>query len=124
MSSVEHSHPVDATAVAHAQGSGLSPSDAESLGRLLGLLSDPIRVRVLFCLIAVDELCVGDVAAALNVSMDQSSYALRHLKNAGLVTPRRDGRSINYRLANDFPQQLLQHCLRQLLEISTNGQAS
>ena len=119
MTTTSHSHPVDATSVAQARGAGLSPLDGERLGRLLGLLSDPIRVRMLFCLVAVDELCVGDLAMALDISMDQSSYALKQLRGAGLVQARRDGRVMYYRLAEGFPHRLLDHCLRQLLTIAT-----
>lgn len=113
-----HTHPVDAGSVERARDAGLSAPEAEQLGRLLGLLADPIRVRMLFCLVAVDELCVGDLAMALDISMDQSSYALKQLKTSGLVQSRRDGRVIFYRLADGFPHQLLDHCLRQLLTIA------
>ena len=119
MPAVDHAHPVDADAVATARGNVLTPSDAERLGRLLVLLCDPTRARILFALVAVDELCVGDVAAALEISMDQSSYGLRALRQAGLVISRRDGRVVYYRLAEGFPHQLLEHCLVQLLSIST-----
>jgi DNA-binding transcriptional ArsR family regulator len=62
---------------------------------------------------------VGDLTLALgDVSEDQTSYALKTLRNAGLVQTRRDGRVINYRLADGFPHQLLEHCLRQLLTIT------
>jgi DNA-binding transcriptional ArsR family regulator len=113
-----HSHPVDAASVAQAQQVGITADEAERLGRLLALLSDPVRVRMLFCLVSVDELCVGDLALALDISMDQSSYALRLLKTSGVVQSRRDGRVIYYRLADGFPHQLLDHCLRQLLTIA------
>lgn len=93
---------------------------AEQLGELLSLLSDPVRTRVLFALVAVDELCVGDLALALDVSMDQASYALKMLRGPGLVQSRRDGRVMFYRLAEGFPHQLLEHCLRQLLTISSS----
>jgi ArsR family transcriptional regulator, lead/cadmium/zinc/bismuth-responsive transcriptional repressor len=119
MPSVDHAHPVDAGAVAAARGMVPAPADAERLGRLLALLSDPTRTRILFALVTVDELCVGDVAMALEISMDQSSYGLRALRQAGLVASRRDGRVIYYRLAEGFPHQLLEHCLSQLLSIST-----
>jgi ArsR family transcriptional regulator, lead/cadmium/zinc/bismuth-responsive transcriptional repressor len=98
----------------------VSVLEAERLGELLSLLSDPVRTRVLFALVAVDELCVGDLALALDVSMDQASYALKTLRGRRLVQPRRDGRVIYYRLADGFPHQLLQHCLRQLLKISSS----
>ena len=118
MPPITHSHPVDPTSVADARTTGLSRREADDLGRLLGLLSDPIRVRILFALVSVDELCVGDIAMALDISMDQSSYALKLLRGAGLVQSRRDGRVMYYQLADGFPHQLLDHCLRQLLTIA------
>jgi DNA-binding transcriptional ArsR family regulator len=114
-----HPHPVDTASVSRAQQSVLDADDAERLSQLLTLLADQVRLRMLFALVSVDELCVGDLALALDISMDQSSYALKQLRSAGLVQSRRDGRVIYYRLADGFPHQLLEHCLRQLLTISS-----
>ncbi len=97
----------------------LDLGDAERLGRMLSLLSDPVRVRMLFALVSVDELCVGDIALALDITMDQSSYGLKMLRSSGLVQTRREGRVIYYRLADGFFHQLLEHCLHQLLTIAT-----
>jgi DNA-binding transcriptional ArsR family regulator len=121
MVQVDHAHPVNAAGVEQARAKVLSAVEAERLGRLLGLLADPVRSRILFALVSVGELCVGDLALTLDVSMDQSSYALKQLRAAGLVQTRRDGRVIYYRLADGFPHQLLEHCLHQLLTISGKG---
>jgi DNA-binding transcriptional ArsR family regulator len=120
---LDHPRPVNGTAVSTARADVLSPAEAERLSRLLALLSDPARSRTLFALASVDELCVGDVALALGISLDQASYALRQLRSAHLVQTRRDGRVIFYRLAEGFPHQLLEHCLRQLLTISGEGRS-
>jgi DNA-binding transcriptional ArsR family regulator len=114
-----HQHPVDADGVAAARRADLGPGDAEHLSRLLALLADPVRVRMLFSLVTVEELCVGDLAQALSISVDQSSYGLKLLRGAGLVASRRDGRVVYYRLADGFPHQLLEHCLHELLTIAT-----
>jgi len=113
-----HAHPVDATGVAEATAAALAVSEADALVSLLALLADRNRVRVMFALGSVPELCVGDLALTLGMSADQSSYALKQLRAAGLVSTRRDGRVIYYRLPDGFPHQLLDHCLRQLLTIS------
>ena len=120
MTSTTHSHPVDASAVAQAQVAVLSAEDAARLVQLLALLSDPVRVRLLLALVSVKELCVGDLALALGITIDQSSYGLKLLRSAGLVQTRRDGRVIYYRLADGFPHQLLEHCLGQLLTITAS----
>jgi DNA-binding transcriptional ArsR family regulator len=124
MSSATHSHPVDAAGVGRAGAAGGSVAAGVPLGSLLALLSDQVRLRILFVLVSVAELCVGDLALALGVSMDQSSYALKQLRGAGLVQTRRGGRVIYYRLADGFPRQLLEHCLRQLLTITDQGSRS
>jgi ArsR family transcriptional regulator, lead/cadmium/zinc/bismuth-responsive transcriptional repressor len=118
MPTLTHAHPVNAGAVSSARAAVLSAAEAERLGRLLSLLSDPVRCRILFALVTVDELCVGDIALTLDSSTDQASYALKQLRSAGLVQSRRDGRVIYYRLADGFPHQLLEHCLHQLLTIT------
>jgi DNA-binding transcriptional ArsR family regulator len=113
-----HEHPVDAARVAAAQAGVLSVTDAGRLAGLLGILADPVRSRILFALVMAGELCVGDLALALDVTEDQVSYGLKMLRLAGLVSFRKDGRIVYYRLSDGFPHQLLEHCLRQLLTIA------
>ena len=113
-----HEHPVDPKRVAHARARGLSLEDAEWLTGLLSLLADPVRARILYALDEVEELCVGDIALALGASEDAVGYALRILRTAGLVTTRKAGRVVYYRLAPDFPGPLRDQCLRQLVALS------
>jgi DNA-binding transcriptional ArsR family regulator len=119
MPPLDHDHPVDAGRVAAARDGLVSVADAGRLAGLLGMLADPVRSRILFALAAAQELCVGDLALALEVTEDQVSYALKMLRLAGLVSFRKDGRMVFYRLSDGFPHQLLEHCLRQLLGIAS-----
>jgi len=119
MSTFDHDHPVDADRVATARTGGLSAGDAGPLADLLGILADPVRARILFALGAAGELCVGDLALALEVTEDQVSYALKMLRLARLVSFRKDGRMVFYRLSGGFPHQLLEHCLPQLLTMAS-----
>jgi len=121
MSPLDHDHPVSPGRVAAARAGIVSVADAGRLAGLLGLLADPVRSRILFGLSAAEELCVGDLALALEVTEDQVSYALKMLRLAGLVSFRKDGRVVFYRLSDGFPHQLLEHCLRQLLSIASPG---
>jgi DNA-binding transcriptional ArsR family regulator len=66
----------------------------------------------------VEELCVGDLALALETTEDSVGYALKVLRTAGLVTTRKQGRVVFYRLAAGFPEPLRNHCFRQLVDIS------
>ena len=119
MSPTDHDHPVNAERVAAARAGVLSVGEAGQLAGLLGMLADPVRSRILSALVAGEELCVGDLALALEVTEDQISYALKMLRLAGLVGFRKDGRMSCYRLSGGFPHQLLEHCLRQLLAIAS-----
>jgi DNA-binding transcriptional ArsR family regulator len=116
-SKLDHAHPVDPARVAAAQQHLVTESEARRLAELLGLVADPVRSRILLALGSVESLCVGDLALALAVSEDAISYALKLLRTAGLVSNRKEGRIVFYRLADGFPHQLVEHCLRQLLTI-------
>jgi ArsR family transcriptional regulator, lead/cadmium/zinc/bismuth-responsive transcriptional repressor len=113
-----HQHPVDPDRVARARARGLSVDDASRLSSLLSLLADPVRARILYALDEVEELCVGDLALALDVTEDSVGYALRLLRTAGLAATRKSGRVVFYRLGPDFPAPLKEHCLRQLVAMT------
>ena len=118
-----HPHPVDSRRVAAARARLPPTEDTQRLTSLLGLLADPVRARILYALDLVEELCVGDLAIALEATEDAVGYALRILRTAGLVSNRRAGRVVFYRLADDFPEQLLEHCLRQLVALTRRDDA-
>ena len=115
---LDHEHPVNPERVAAARAGLLGTDEAGRLAGLLGMLADPIRSRILFALSGGGELCVGDLALALAATEDQVSYALKMLRLSGLVSFRKDGRMVFYRLSDGFPHPLLEHCLRQLLSIA------
>ena len=113
-----HEHPVDPRRVAMARERLPTAEEGDRLTSVLSLMADPTRARLLYALDVVEELCVGDLAIALSVSEDAVSYGLRVLRTAGLVTRRKEGRIVYYRLAEGFPEPLRQQCLRQLIEMS------
>jgi DNA-binding transcriptional ArsR family regulator len=118
MSTTHHVHPIDPGRVAHARSRLPSADDAARLSSLLSLMADPVRLRLIYALDVAEELCVGDLALALEVSEDSVSYALRLLRAAGLLIIRRQGRVVYNRLAEDFPAPLRDHCLRQLIALT------
>ena len=114
----DHQHPVDPDRVAQARARALDVDEAGRLAGMLGLLADPTRARILYALDVVDELCVGDISMALDATEDSVGYGLRVLRTAGLVTFRKEGRVVYYRLAEGFPEPLREHCLRELVALS------
>lgn len=83
---------------------------AEELADIFRLLGDPGRVQILYLLLDHGELCVGDIAAALDAPDTRVSQALRLLRSAGVVRNRRDGRHIHYRLDDEHVVSLLETC--------------
>ncbi|HEX2177042.1 MAG TPA: metalloregulator ArsR/SmtB family transcription factor [Nocardioidaceae bacterium] len=114
----EHRHPVDPDSVAAARARLPSDDDAVRMTSVLTLMADPTRARLLYALDVAEELCVGDLALALDASEDAVGYGLRVLRTAGLVSRRKQGRVVYYRLAEGFPEPLRENCLRKLLELS------
>src|SRR5260370_33012506 len=118
---VDHELPVDPVRVDKARAALISADEASRLAGLLGLLSDPVRSRILIALGAGERLCAGDLALALEVSEDAVSYALKLLRTAGLVTFQKEGRIVFYQLEARLPHELAQHWLPRLLSITVVG---
>jgi ArsR family transcriptional regulator len=75
----------------------------EELGRLARLfhaLSDETRLQIVGRLLA-GEQCVCNLTDALGAGQSRLSFHMKALKDAGLVTDRRDGRWIHYSLNHE-----------------------
>lgn len=68
-------------------------------------LSDPTRVMVVEML-SHGERCVCELQDAVDAAQSRLSFHLRVLKDAGLVTDRRQGRWIYYSLNRDALDQI------------------
>jgi ArsR family transcriptional regulator len=68
------------------------------LERFFRSLADRTRLRLLN-LMANDEVCVCFLVEALKMSQPKISRHLAYLRRAGIVTARRDGKWMHYRLA-------------------------
>ncbi|GIK39812.1 MAG: hypothetical protein BroJett011_36450 [Chloroflexota bacterium] len=64
-------------------------------------LGDETRQRILEILQAEGEKCVSDLVDLFNVSQPTISHHLNFLKQANLVTSRREGKQIYYRVNQD-----------------------
>lgn len=64
-------------------------------------LSDESRVRILLALSEKEEICVCHLIDLLDLAPSTVSKHLFLLKNAHLVTARKDGRWMHYRLNNN-----------------------
>ena len=83
----------------------LDDATAVRLAETFKALSDPSRVRIV-SLLAEAELCVCDLAAALDMSQSAVSHQLRTLRDLRLVRWRREGRQIFYTLDDEHVADL------------------
>jgi ArsR family transcriptional regulator len=67
--------------------------------RFFKALADETRLQILLLLMGEEELCVCDIMRALGITQSKASRHLRYLFNVGLVSDRREGVWMNYRLA-------------------------
>ncbi|MCF6424766.1 ArsR/SmtB family transcription factor [Amycolatopsis tucumanensis] len=73
------------------------------------VLADPSRLTLLVCIHYAREICVSDLAVAAGMTDTAVSQALRLLRAHGLVTARRTGRIVRYRLADATVHELIHH---------------
>ena len=85
---------------------------------IFSALADPTRLRILQAL-ALEELCVCDLALLAGVSQSAASHQLRLLRDRDLVAYRRDGKRAVYRLADDHVRRLLDQGLAHAAEGAT-----
>jgi ArsR family transcriptional regulator len=74
--------------------------DTERATRLFQALSDQTRLGIIQRL-RLGERCVCDLTDAMDAAQSRLSFHLKVLKDAGLVTDRRDGRWMYYTLNTD-----------------------
>ena len=71
--------------------------------QLFKALSDPTRLRCLVLLMPRQELCVCELTHALGLPQPKVSHHLAALRRAGLVSDRKAGLWIYYRIHPDLP---------------------
>ena len=98
---------IDVERVTATRARALDRAGATEVAHLFRLLGDPGRVRMLSALLEAGELCVCDLAAAVDMGESPVSHSLRLLRTAGVVRHRRAGRQVFYRLDDDHVRLLL-----------------
>ena len=73
-------------------------------------LTNPTRLRIMHAL-THEELCVGDLARALELAMSALSHQLAMLRRMRLITARDEGRQTFYRVEDHFVGHLVHDCL-------------
>lgn len=79
------------------------------ISSLFAVLADPTRLQVVYALLSAPEgeLCVCDLAASLERDDTTISHQLRVLRTQHIVTMRKVGRVVYYRLVDEHIRQML-----------------
>lgn len=93
----ERTHVVNNDRVQGIQTQILNAQKAQRMAEFFSLLGDANRLRLL-SILANQELCVCDLAAMLEMSESAVSHQLRALRAIRLVSYRKQGRQVFYRL--------------------------
>lgn len=78
------------------------------------LFADESRLKILY-LLTMNEMCVSDIAATLNMNQSTVSHQLKTLRNSRIVRYRRDAKIVYYSLDDDHIGQIL---LQGMLHVS------
>lgn len=76
-------------------------------------VGDKSRVQIIYAL-SIHEMCVNDLAAALDKSQSLISHQLKLLKLEGQVKPRRDGKNIYYSLDDQHVVDIMNEALKHI----------
>jgi len=96
-------------------------SHADALQKVFKTLSDPTRIRILR-LLEQEELIVGELMDILGMAQSRVSRHLAILRETGLLTDRREGTFVAYRL--DLPEEGPWHDAWALARESMAGDAT
>jgi len=93
------SQPIDPGAVETAERQQLSPMSERRMRRLLDVLCDGTRLKIVRAL-RDNQLAASDLARILGRSRSATSQHLRVLREADIVQPSRKGNIVRYKLAS------------------------
>jgi len=77
----------------------MNEKTAEHAAEVLKAIAHPIRMQIVE-LLQAKEMCVGDIAEALGGKQAITSQQLNMMKDKGVLSCRRDGARVYYRIEN------------------------
>lgn len=92
-------------AVEEARAKSIDRPTASELSQIFQVMADPTRLRII-SLLAGRELCVCDLASALEMTQSAISHQLRVMRITKLVKFRKEGRIAWYSLDDDHVEKL------------------
>jgi len=71
-----------------------------SMSKMLSIVGNEVRLKILFLLYIEGELCPCDLADILEMSVPAISQHLRKIKDSGFIIYRREGQTLYYTLVD------------------------
>ncbi len=92
-----------------------SSQETSDMAGLFKALADPTRLRIVQALL-LEELCVCDISALVDVSISAISHQLRILRNMRIVKYRKQGKQVYYSLDDEHISELLETAFQHVQE--------
>ena len=89
--------------------------DIAALAEFFRLIGSDTRLKILLALDSC-ELCAGDLAKALKMAPSAVSNQLKALRQARLITVRREGKMLYYSLADCHPREIIHQAMSHVKE--------
>lgn len=89
----------------------LSPVQAGGLAAVFKVLANDTRLRIIHALVRSKELCVTELASSIGMKPQAVSNQMQRLADLGIVTSRREGNTIRYRLIDLCVRSLMAQAL-------------
>jgi ArsR family transcriptional regulator len=110
-----HDFPAEGSSSFDASGTSTGPRcvstpetrEIQEASELMKVVGDLTRMRILCTLLPGEELSVGELQRALDMSQSAVSHQLRVLRDANLVRFRRAGKLVYYSLTDQHVHELL-----------------
>ncbi|MBR1738593.1 MAG: winged helix-turn-helix transcriptional regulator [Firmicutes bacterium] len=96
--------------VSKAKREALSDAVIYDLADVFKVFGDSTRIKILYALLN-QEMCVGDLVEALDMTQSAISHQLRVLRQNDLVKYRKEGKAVIYSLDDEHVSVLLQQGL-------------
>jgi len=93
---------VNPEAVEKCKANMICEADVDDMSLIFDMFSDSTRLKI------ISELCVGDLAALLQMSTSAISHQLSSLKKTKLVKTKKIGKNVYYSMADEHIEKIYQ----------------
>lgn len=91
------------------------PDIVKALSNFIKVLGDATRIKMIWIL-EENEMCVNDLAVALDMTQSAVSHQLKTLKDANVVKSKKEGKNVFYSLSDDHVKDIFLKTLEHIQE--------